>query len=72
VDSSSVAPTPAANCNAAPTAFVANSALPSNTVTQLAPPTTFGYTTNNNGAVASVAGDLSVKNVVADIIVGDV
>jgi hypothetical protein len=73
VNSSAVAPQPAANCNAAPTPFVANSALPTNTVQSLGSATAAnGYTVTNSGAAVSVAGDLSVENVSADILVGDV
>ncbi len=72
-DSSSIAAAPAANCNAAPTPLVANSALPPSTVTSLtAAQVSNGYTVTNSGSAVSVAGDLTVGNVSADILVGDV
>jgi hypothetical protein len=72
VDSSNVAPAPAANCGAPATVFVQHSALPPDLVTQLASPTSLGYTVTNSGSAVTVAGDLNVKSVSADILVGDV
>ena len=72
-DPNNVAPAPAANCNDAPTPLVANSALPPNTVQSLAGANTLnGYTVTNSGSAVSVAGDLNVVGVDADILVGDV
>jgi hypothetical protein len=72
-DSSSITPTPSAACNSAPTGIVANSALPPSTVQGLAPAAgANGYTVSNSGSAVSVAGDLNVQNVSADILVGDV
>jgi len=70
----SISGPPAANCNAAPTGIVANSALPPATVQQLSPAAVAnGYSPNvGSGAAVSVAGDLTVGNVSADILVGDV
>jgi hypothetical protein len=64
---------PAANCNAAPTAFVASTALPPSTVGSLSPAAVAnGYSpTTGSGSAVSVAGDLTVSNVSADILVGD-
>jgi len=70
--SSVIASAPAGDCNSTPSTLVANSALPPNTVQTLHPPTDGAYTVDNSGSVASVAGDLSVKSVSADILVGDV
>jgi hypothetical protein len=64
---------PAANCNAAPTALVANSALTPSTVTQLSPTVTGdGYTVTNSGASVSVAADLNVSTISLDVLIGDV
>jgi hypothetical protein len=72
-DANNVAPAPGANCNDAPSPLVANSALPPSTVSQLAPAAgADGYTVTNSGAAVSVAADLKVNGVVADILVGDV
>lgn len=68
-----IAPTPSANCNDAPTQFVASSALPPSSVQSLAGANPLnGYTVTNSGSAVSVAGDLTVNNVSADILVGDV
>ena len=72
-DSSSIAAAPAADCNTAPSPLVANSALPPSTVTSLSPAAPAnGYSVTNSGSAVSVAGDLTVGNVSADILVGDV
>jgi len=65
---------PAAACNTDPTFLVKHSALVgSYTVDSLHGADTLnGYTVSNNGASVSVAGDLSVKDVEADILVGDI
>jgi hypothetical protein len=61
-------------CNTAPTSFVAHTALaPSFTVNALGPALPAdGYTVSNSGSAVSVAGDLTVTDVEADILVGDV
>jgi hypothetical protein len=73
-DSSSIAPAPAGDCNSAPSPLVANSALPTSTVQALTPALgSDGYTVNpQTGASVSVAADLKVNKVVADVLVGDV
>jgi hypothetical protein len=72
-DPSSIASAPAADCNAAPSPLVANSALPTDTVQALAPAAgANGYTVGNSGASVSVAAGLHVTNVSADVLVGDV
>jgi hypothetical protein len=64
---------PAANCNAAPTALVRDSALTPDSVQSLAPAVTGdGYTVTNSGSAVSVAADLNVTNVSLDVLVGDV
>jgi hypothetical protein len=70
----SIAPAPSATCNSAPSPLVANSALPPSTVTALsgANNITDGYTVTNSGSTVSVAADLSVTNVSADVLIGDV
>jgi hypothetical protein len=66
-------PTPAANCNDAPTSLVASSALVPSSVTALAPAVPAdGYTTTSSGSSVSVAADLNVQNISLDILVGDV
>jgi len=74
VDPNTERPAPSsATCNSAPTAFVASTALPPSSVGSLAPAAgANGYTVSNSGSTVSVAGDLSVQNVSADILVGDV
>jgi hypothetical protein len=73
VDSNSTRPAPAAACNAAPTAFVASTALPPSSVTSLAPAAPAdGYTVTNSGSAVSVAADLNVSNVSVDVLIGDV
>jgi hypothetical protein len=72
VDSSNITPTPSANCNDAPTSFVANSALPSSTVQQLSPAASGPYTVTNSGSTVSVAADLTVNSVAVDVLIGDV
>jgi len=72
-DPNNEATPPNVTCNSAPSALVANSALPPSTVTQLTGASTLnGYTVTNSGAAVSVAGDLKVNAVEADILVGDV
>jgi len=70
-DSATIAPPPGVTCNSAPSTLVANSSLaplvPLNGANGAN-----GYTVNNSGSAVSVAGDLSVQNVSADILVGDV
>jgi hypothetical protein len=64
---------PAANCNAAPTALVRDSALGIAQVQSLAPAVPAdGYTSTNSGSAVSVGADLSVGNVSLDVLVGDV
>jgi len=71
-DPNNLRPAPNVACNAAPTAFVASTALSPATVGQLLPASgANGYTTNNDGSRVSVSGILSVANVSADILVGD-
>jgi hypothetical protein len=73
VDSTQERPAPAAACNSAPTAFVASTAFPPAQVGQLAPAASAdGYTVTNSGSAVSVAGDLTVNDVEADVLVGDV
>jgi len=70
-DSVNAAPSTVA-CNSARSPLVANSALPPSTVGALAPAAAAdGYTVTNSGSAVSVAGDLTVNNVSADILVGD-
>lgn len=73
-DSSTIAPPPSATCNSAPSGLVAGSALPPASVGTLSPAAVAnGYSPNvGSGSAVSVAGDLSVQNVSADILVGDV
>ena len=61
------------DCNAAPTGLVKYSALSPATVNQLTGTNNLsdGFTVGNSGSVASVAADLKVNNVSADILVGD-
>jgi hypothetical protein len=69
----SIAPAPSATCNSAPSALVANSALPPSTVGALAPAAgANGYTVTNSGSTVSVAAGLDVQNVSADVLIGDV
>jgi hypothetical protein len=69
----SIAPAPSATCNSAPSALVANSALPPSTVTALSPAAgADGYTVTNSGSTVSVAAGLDVQNVSADVLIGDV
>jgi hypothetical protein len=64
---------PAAACNADPTAFIKSTAAGAATVDSLATPdTTDGYSTTSNGSKVSIAAGLSVTNVSADILIGDV
>jgi len=64
---------PTADCNADPTFLVKHSALPLSTVDALHGADNLnGYTVTNSGSAVSVAGDLSVKDVEADILVGDI
>jgi hypothetical protein len=72
-DTTTVRPTPeGVDCNSAPTGLVADSALNPFKVTAQAPAVpTDGYTTTNDGSRVSVAADLSVGNVDADVIIGD-
>jgi len=74
VDENTERPAPNAACNTAPTAFVASTALPPSTVTALSPAAVAnGYSPNvGSGATVSVAAALTVNNVSADILVGDV
>jgi hypothetical protein len=66
-------PAPGANCNDAPTALVADSALTPSSVTQLAPAVPAdGYTTTSSGSAVSVAADLNVSTISLDVLVGDV
>jgi hypothetical protein len=62
-----------ADCNDAPTGLVKYSALTTATVNQLTGTNNLsdGFTVGNSGSVASVAADLKVTNVSADILVGD-
>jgi hypothetical protein len=73
VDTNTVRPVPtSAGCNADPTGLVKESALSPSTVNALAPAVPAnGYTTNASGSAVSVAADLNVNNVVADILIGD-
>jgi hypothetical protein len=60
-------------CNSAPDALVANSALPPSSVGTLAPAAPAnGYTVTNSGARVSVGADLTVNNVSVDVLIGDV
>ena len=75
VDSTATRGAPAAACNSAPTAFVASTALPPSTVNALGGVNASafnGYTVNNSGSTVSVAADLTVNNVSADVLIGDV
>jgi hypothetical protein len=73
VDTAAERPAPNVPCNSAPTAFVASTALPPASVGSLAPAAAAdGYTVTNSGAAVSVAGDLTVNDVEADVLVGDV
>jgi hypothetical protein len=79
VDVSTQNPAPeSAACNQTPTSLVRYSALfapPTflNTVEQLDPASsTNGYTTTQSGSQAVVSGQLSVGNVSADVLIGDV
>jgi hypothetical protein len=68
----SIAPAPTADCNSAPSPLVANSALPPSTVAGLSPAAIAnGYTSTASGSTVSVAADLSVTNVSADVLIGD-
>ena len=62
-----------ADCNTTPTGLVKYSALSPATVNQLTGTNNLsdGFTVGNSGSVASVAADLKVNNVSADILVGD-
>jgi len=72
-DAQRLNPPPAADCNADPTFLVKHSALPLSTVDSLHGADGLnGYTVSNSGSAVSVAGDLSVKDVEADILVGDI
>jgi hypothetical protein len=72
VDPNTARPAPAAPCNSAPTAFVASTALPPNTVSALAPAAgADGYTVSNSGSAVTVAADLTVQNVSVDVLIGD-
>jgi hypothetical protein len=72
-NSSALSPAPSAGCNTAPSTLVANSALPPSHVTSLAPAVPGnGYTVTNSGSVVSVGADLTVNNVSADVLIGDV
>jgi hypothetical protein len=73
-DTTQIRPTPSTvNCNSAPTGLVADSALNPFKVTAQAPAVPAdGYTTNNDGSKVSVAADLTVGTVVADVLIGDV
>jgi hypothetical protein len=60
------------DCNSAPTGLVADSALNPFKVTAQAPAVPAdGYTTTNDGSKVSVAADLTVGTVIADVLIGD-
>ncbi|MFL5341962.1 MAG: hypothetical protein ACJ8F7_17585, partial [Gemmataceae bacterium] len=64
---------PAADCNAAPTALVHDSALLPDSVNSLTNGSVAdGYTTTNSGSAVSVGADLKVNTVSLDVLVGDV
>ena len=72
-DTQNARPAPAANCNAAPSKLVADSALGTNSVSSLAPTVPAdGYSVTNSGSSVSVGADLNVSNISLDILVGDV
>jgi hypothetical protein len=73
-DTNTQRPTPeGVDCNSAPTGLVADSALNPFKVTAQAPAVPAdGYTTTNDGSRVSVAADLTVGTVVADVLIGDV
>jgi hypothetical protein len=59
-------------CNAPPTRLVQDSALtPALVAQQVAANAVNGYTTTADGSRVSVAGDLDVKNVSVDVLIGD-
>jgi len=62
-----------ADCNSTPTGLVKYSALTPSTVNSLSGANNLadGFTVTNSGSVASVAGDLRVTNVSADILIGN-
>jgi hypothetical protein len=73
VDANNTRVAPAAACNADPTAFIKSTAAGSATVDSLSTPSAAdGYTTTSNGSKVSVAAGLSVTNVSADVLIGDV
>jgi hypothetical protein len=73
-DTNAIRPTPTTtDCNASPTGLVFDSALTGFNVTSQAPAVPAdGYTTTNDGSRVSVAADLTVGTVVADVLIGDV
>lgn len=60
-------------CNSQPTAFVASTALPPSSVSQLTnAQVSNGYTETNDGSKVSISAGLHITNVSADILIGDV
>ena len=72
VDTQNSRPAPAADCNTGPSQIVKDGALIGSVTPLLGASTSNGYTVNNTGSQAVVSGLLTVNNVSADVLVGDV